>query len=252
MKKLFALVFSLVMAVGCIPMAAADELATVTSDYETVVAEIMRNYEKDPTAAKAALAELDTELVGEPRSVDYIDGQPVSKGSIGTRKTNPTDYTLTVYSLKRGNSSNYHLQWRLDCNKTEKYPGSLDFISLEWDTTFARYYSASGDGTYSSVAGRETGIVLFNLEDEELKKNDWAQGTVYVTPEVAGEMEYGSKFTHSYTEKATTSTMTHKFEPSFKVPKSLGLTYTFGYTVTTNSSTFTWELWADNATTLHL
>lgn len=232
---------------------AAAEASTGEIDYETAVAEIMRDYEKDPAAAKAALAELDTVLIGEPEKVEHVSSQPVSKwGLIGTQQTNPTDYTLLVYSMKRGNSSNYILQWRLDCHKTETNPDSLDFVSLEWDTAYAKYYSASGDGTYSSVAGRNDGIVLFNLEDDELKKDGWSQGTVYVTPEVAGEMEYGTKFTHSYTKKAKTGSMTHKFEPSYQAPKSLGLTYTFSYTVTTSDSTIAWDLWTDNAATLHL
>lgn len=128
----------------------------------------------------------------------------------------------------------------------------MDFVSIEWDTAHATYYSSSGDSTYSTVRGRSTGIVLFNLEDDKLKAGDSAIGTIQVTPIVAGTMEYGSKFTHTYTATETTSTASHQFVVGITDPDSLNLSYTYTYTVTTNEVTRQWELWQDNAVTMHL
>lgn len=238
MKRLLALLLSLAVIAGAASGTSAETPADAP-DYETAVAEIMRGYDKDPAAARAALAGLDAALLGEP---ERAEGRSAG-GTIG----GTADYTLTVYAVQRGGDANCLLQWRLDCHKAEANAGSLDLVGLEWDTAYGRYYSAGGDGAHSSVAGRSEGVVLFNLEDEELRRGGWSQGSVYVTPQAAGEMAYGAKLTHSYTVKPVETVMGYTFAPSDRVGGSLGLPYTYSYTVTTNVFTSAWSLWTGNA-----
>ena len=248
MKRWSALVLALLMLLSQIVAVSAEESGSDDAEYELAVAAIMRDYWNDPEGTANRLAELDTELVGEPT----VESHYAEAGNM-TRETSPTDYTLAVYSFKRGNSSNYYLQWSLDCNKREWWPGALDYVSLEWDTACADYYTSSGDGTFSSVSDRSTGIVLFTLEDDALRVGDCAVGTMQVTPTVAGEMEYGCKFTHTYNTKVHTSTATSQFNLTRAGgEKAFGIGYTFTYSVTTNTETVQWNMWRDNAVTMHL
>lgn len=240
-KKLSAVVSVFLLLLVQITPAFAAETDDSDAEYELAVAAIMRNYQNDPEGTVRRLAELDTELVGEPTvEVHYVETENAARG------TSPSDYTLTVYAFKRGNTSNYRLQWALECERTEILPGALDFVSIEWDTAHATYYSSSGDSTYSTVRGRSTGIVLFNLEDDKLKAGDSAIGTIQVTPIVAGTMEYGSKFTHTYAETEGVSTASTRFVTSSYQ------TYTYTYSVTVNENTSCWSLWQDNSVTMHL
>ena len=248
MRKRATLVFALLLLFcQAIPVFAAEQ-GNMDAEYEMAVAEIMRDYRNDPERVIRRLAALDTELVGEPAVKEH----GTAAGSTA-RETAPSDYTLTVYAFKRGNSDNYYLQWALDCDKRELRPGALDYVSLEWDTACADYYTSSGDGTFSSVCARSTGIVLFTLEDDAMGVGDSAVGTVQVTPCVAGEMEYGSKFTHTYNQGIHTSTASYQFNTSRAgTGKTFGIGYTYTYSVTTNTETAQWTLWRDNAVTMHM
>ena len=226
----------------------AEEQSDPDMEYEMAVAETIRDYRHDPEGVVRRLAALDTELVGEPAVKEHHTAPENA-----ARKTAPSDYTLTVYAFKRGNSDNYYLQWALDCDKRELRPGALDYVSLEWDTACADYYTSSSDGAFSSVCARSTGIVLFTLEDDALRVGDSAVGTVQVTPRVAGEMEYGSKFTHTYNQGIHTSTASYQFNTSRAgTGKTFGIGYTYTYSITTNAETAQWNLWRDNAVTMHL
>ncbi len=249
-KKIMALLTGVLMLVCCVIPAMEKEKTTeaVDENYDRMVGEIMRGYEADPEGTKSALEELDTVLVSEPIVTEYR----VPNTSKGARINSPLKYTLSVYSTKRGNSSNYHLQWRLECSVKGSDPGPLDYVSIEWDTERAKYYSSSGDGTYSSVSGKSAGIVLFNLEDDNMGSGSWALGTVYVTPTKSGNMDFGSKYTHTYIRYSEAGTATYGFGASANAEKGLGLSYTDTYTVTTTGGVEAWDLWTDNTVTMHL
>ena len=247
MKKLTAFIMILVLLTSH-PAAFATETAFNENEYEAQVARILKDYASDPEAAEAALLALDTELISEPVSVTYSQN-PNSRG------TSPTDYTLTVTSFKRSNSTVHYLQWILEVHTGELFPGPLDFVSMEWDTAYASYYASSGDGTASTVQGRDTGIVLFNLEDDNLSAGEYSYGTVRVEPVVDGWMEFGSKYVHTYTSLLLAGSASYSFQPSATLLANgipaLGLTYTKGYTVTIDAQTNQWQIWADNAVNIY-
>ena len=251
MKKRMATAFlGVLMLLSCImPAMAAESQEMNDEDFDMAVAEAMRGYDFDPEGTKDALAELDATLIGEPTKVEYSSN---ADEGVSLMSTLPSNYELVVYSIKRGNSSNYLLQWRLDCNKTETSPGTVDYISIEWDSARANYYSSSGDSKYSKVQGRNAGIVLFNVEDENMTAGTWSVGTVYVTPTKSGAMEIGSKYTHTYTRTSVTGSASSSFVISANATTGLGLTYTYTYTITTTGSMESWMLWADNTITMHL
>lgn len=200
----------------------------------------MENYQKDPQAAKAALAQLDTVLIGEPQVTEHIPNGPQ------TRKINPSDYTFQVHSFKRGNSSNFYLQWQIVSKKTELLSGPLDFVSIEWDTHVASYYSSNGDSNMSTVQGKNTGIVLFNVEDNKLKNGKSTYGTVQVTPIKKATLNFGSKYVHTYTSFIFGGSASYSFSPSASLDAagipSLGLSYTYGFKVNVSSNTSQWQL----------
>ena len=125
---------------------------------------------------------------------------------------------------------------------------------MEWDTAYASYYSSSGDSNYSTVAGRRTGVVVFNLEDDRLTSGKQSYGTVRVSKVKSGAMDFGSKFTHTYTKKNQTGTATFSFSPSSEITSNgeygLGLSYTYSYSVQTTSQERKWTLWEDNTVTI--
>lgn len=246
MKK-FSIFLAICLLLNCIPSAHATEAISNDSPLDAQVAEIMRTYHSDPTAAVSALDAIDIELVCEPNITHHYCNS-------NTRGTYPTDYTFTVTCYKRSNSSLIHMQWLLEANAKEWFPGPLDYVSLEWDTAYASYYSSSGDSSASTVQGRDTGIVLFNLEDNKLGSGDYSYGTVRVQPIANGWMAFGSKFTHTYTSLLVTGSASASFSPSAQIKASgdhsLGLSYTMGYTINISSTTNEWRIWSDDAVNL--
>lgn len=242
MKKRSVLL-AILLAFCSVLQVSAAEIPMSDTEYEARVAEIMASYTDDPEAAKQALAELDTELVSEPTVVEGGSNSLV-------RGTSPSDYELTVSAYKRGNSERLYLQWMLTANASEWFPGPLDYVSLEWDTAFASYYLSSAGGDGCTVQGRETGIVLFNVEDDQLSSGDYVYGTVQVEPITGGWMEFGSKFVHTYTSLNVSGSASYAYVSSASasaVGGSLGLSYTKTYTVNVDSETHQWQRWADNA-----
>lgn len=185
----------------------------------------------------------------EPKVTNYS-----VNGEISTYGINPSDYSQSVYSFSRGNSTQQYLQWTINSNRTEVFSGPLDYVSIEWDTKYASYYSSSGDGSMTTVQGRNTGIVLFNVEESKLKSGTYTYGTVQVTPNgKSGWMNYGSKYVHTYTDLVGSGSASFEYKPSASLSSgdfSLGLSYTFGFTVNISSHTNKWQIWADNAVKL--
>ncbi len=251
MKKRMATAFlGVLMLLSCImPAMAAESQEMNDEDFDMAVAEAMRDYDFDPEGTKDALAELDATLIGEPTKVEYSTS--IDEG-ISLMSTLPSNYNLEVYSIKRGNTSDYRLQWRLDCNKTETLPGGLDYVSIEWDTARASFNKFTKDSKYTSVKSRSTGIVLFNVEDANMTAGTWTIGTVYVTPIKSGTMRFGSKFTHTYTEFSNTGTSSASFGISANSEKSLQLSYTYTYTVTTTQNARAWDVWEETTVSMHL
>ncbi len=248
MKRLVALTLAVLMCcIGAGTPVTANSFAAASDEeyYLFQVAQIMEGYEENPQAAVAALAELDTELIGEP-SVQTI------RTSGTERRTDPTDYTLKIYCTKRGMAGvnlAYYLSWTLEAEIMEILPGPLDFISIEWDTRYGEYYSSNGDGVYSTVKSRSDGIVLFNLQDNDLRAGNSAQGSVRLSPKAPGNMRYGSKFVHTYTTLNVSGSATVSYGNSAEIFSqgygSLNLGNTKGFTVNVGTNTSQWEMWID-------
>ncbi len=246
LKKLISVVTMITIVLGGTVIANAQTVDLYEKEYEERIACIMESYFSNPQKAKEELEELNTKLEGEPTVIEHRDNANMSAKS---RATSPTDYQLTVYSFSRGGVK-YYLQWNLKALKTESRPGPLDYISLEWDTKYGNYDGSNGDGKISTVANKTTGIVLFNIEDNKLKKGNTTYGTVTIKKAKAGRLEYGSKFTHTYTKTNVSGSASYGFSPSSSISlsgdASLGLSYTYGYKVNVSSSTVKWALWNDN------
>ena len=248
MKKIISMLTVISILFGVFTCSASAATLDMTDkEYEAAVAEIMSNYQTDPDAAILALSQLDTTLIDEPQITEYY-----SEGK--ARGTSPSDYTHTVYSFKRGGSNVYYLQWSLTANKSEAFPGPLDYCSLEWDNSYASYYLSSGDDVMTTVQARNTGIVLFNVEDSDLDKGEYTYGTVQVTPTKSGWMEFGSKFVHTYTSLLVSGSASYSFAPSATLNSlgvaTLGVSGNYGFTVNVSSTTNEWQIWTDNAVNL--
>lgn len=257
MKQTLIVFLSLcIIVMCCCPIGAIEndlstEIALQESstpdDLGHQIAAIMQTYFDDPEGTKSALNSIGVDLLDEPQIISY-------NSTNQERGLNPTDYTLSVYSARRAGSKNTYLMWSLQANKTELFPGPLDYISMEWDTEYASYYSSTGDDVFSTVQGRDDGIVLFNVQDNDLDKNESTYGYVIVSPKKTGWMEYGSKYVHTYTKFLFGGSASASFSPSTEVSDSgemsLNLAYTMGFTVTVGANTAQWQIWNDNAVDL--
>lgn len=251
MKKIIAAVTLVTMLLGIFLFSVSAEAERnnyeQNEDYEASVAKVMKGYYANEQEAKEALAQLDTELIGEPQRTEHY---PQSN----SRKTSPSDYEFIVYSFKRGSSKVVYLQFMITANKTEKHPGPLDFCSIEWDNSYASYYASSGDSNMTTVKSKKTGIVVFNVEDDKLKKDEYAYGTVRVSPIKSGYLDYGAKYAHTYTTLAVSGSATVSYSSSVTLSSAeiltLGAVGNYGFTVNLGTNTKEWEIWDDNSVKL--
>ncbi|MBN8193374.1 hypothetical protein JI667_14585 [Bacillus sp. NTK074B] len=178
-----------------------------------------------------SLAEVGIEFNKKPKPLYTIDG------------LSPSDMTLDVYSSKRWDQSYYHLtsSWS---SYSESSSATIDLVSVEWDPDDGYYYSSSvGDSsivTKRDGSQRSNGIYLFNVEDDNYDFDSYA--TVQVVPSRSGWLDYGSKYTHTYTTYSTSSTGQAYF--SFD---STGPSGGFSYTVSQTSKVSDWSRYDDNA-----
>ncbi len=143
----------LVLLTAC----AAPQSEETNLTHEQKLSDAVALYREDAPKGLMALTALDAKLLG---------GKQVR----GER------CTLGVWQLECG--GRHLLLWRLDWVEEEKHPGQLDTLYLTWEG--ADYYLAEGDGTWSSVRGREEGSVAFNVEDDHLVAGDSTCGAIYL------------------------------------------------------------------------
>lgn len=157
----------------------------------------------------------------------------------------PTDVEFDIFSAHRGHDKFSRIIAHVTFNNDrEKYPGTLDVLSVEWDPSVATYYSntASGYATCRDTSKKAKGIVVFNYDD----KNCWydtSMAAVYVTPKKPGSwLDIGSKFTHTYTEKSVKTTETISIGFSLAGPTG-GYSYTADTTIVNKA----WTRYMDNS-----
>ena len=250
MKRTISMLLALIMLLctgSMIPFASANSLSE--EEYLSAVHEIMKHYAENPEWAVEQLALLDTTLIQILLSDNLV--YPCEE----VDRNNPSDYSMSVYCTSRGSSSlgyTYYIMWSLTAKRTENNPGPIDHLSIEWDTQYGSYHSASYDGEYSTLCDRSTGVVVFNVEDDELVNGKTTTGSVRVNPVKSGRMEFGAKFIHSYnlfSPSAGSSTIS--FVPSANLSTgSLQLEYTDTLTVSFSSTTDSWQRWEEGAATL--
>lgn len=99
------------------------------------------------------------------------------------------------------------------------------------------------------LQGQKTPMNAANVQDGDLKKGDYSYGTVQVKPIKSGWLEFGSKYVHTYTGFAVTGTASYSFSPSASFSASgdisLGLTSTYGFTVSVTGHAQKWQIWSD-------
>ncbi|MGF9891312.1 hypothetical protein ABEX78_21870 [Priestia megaterium] len=186
------------------------------------------------------------------KKLDFLDvdfkqeeNKPVNTLAI----TNPTKIWMGVYSAKRGGQGYYHLGVGWQNKETEKNPATLDVVSIEWDPKYGKFYTASstGDGITTKRDGskRDKGVYLFNVNDSKKKFDSYA--TVQVTPKKKGWLEYGSKYTHTYSTKSKSTTGQSGI--GFSKDGSNG---GYSYSVTKTTSVSSWPKYDENAVLISL
>ena len=228
-----------------IPALAVNHQTSSEADYAKV-SKIMVNYSKDKAAAKKELKKLGYELVSEPE-VTTLNARPTSE--ITPSFVSPSSFTLSVYSFKKAGQSLTSLQFTLQTSQKEYSPGPLDYVSLEYNQNLASYYTSAGDGNITTVQGRGTGIVTFNLEDSKLTSTNYTYGTVNILPRTPGStLEYGSKYCHTYkTTSSSGGTIGGALNLS-PLPSNISGGGSFEVNLVTAVECF--YLWADNASTI--
>ena len=248
MKKITSILIILAITILNPMFVFAADIATEMTEQEFLdsVAEIMHNYNADPEEAIGRLARIDAYLEGEPQSTTFE-----APNTSNSRAFQPSNYTITLYHAKRGTDGKTHyLMWELDRTfALELNSNPLDFISLEWDTTYASYHSANADGVITTLKGRDVGIVLFNIEDNHFNDVDYAYGSVRVTRVQSGDMLFGAKYTHTYISFGLTGTVTSSFDAGASILANsipgFNISASKGYTIAVTGKTVYWELYAD-------
>lgn len=161
----------------------------------------------------------------------------------------PSDIELSVYSSKRALDSYWYLTSSWDYASYESKPATLDIVSIEWDPEYGEYYSSSvpSDRITTKKDGSKRldgGIYLFNVDDGYLSFDSYC--SVQVTPKKSGWLNYGSKYTHTYTTSSTSATGEADFRFDSTGPSG-GITYS----VEKQYNVSDWEKYEDNAVSVH-
>lgn len=244
LATILCIVFLLTSAFSTYAYATAADLSD--PEFQRLIVEIMLNYENDPQATRDELATLGIELLQEPSITHYThNGNGIQPYGI-----NPTDYDLSVYAVSQKTATNVHILWSVNSNRSEWFSGPLDFASIEYDSNVGSYKASDGDDAITTVQGKNTGVVVFNVEDSKLSKGTYAYGSVNVTVPRGKRLHFGCRYVHTYTSFLVSGSASYEFKPStsvnFNGTGSLGLSYTMGMQVSVATNTSKWERWLDN------
>jgi hypothetical protein len=159
---------------------------------------------------------------------------------------NPSDIELNIYASKRGGQSYWHLTSSWDALGWEDKHATLDVVSVEWDPEYGAYYSSTvpSDGIVTKRDGsnRLNGIYLFNVDDDKFTFDSYA--CVQVTKKKSGDLNFGTKYTHTYSTTSTSATGQAGIQWD-----STGPTGGFTYSVTSQTNVSKWYKYEDNALT---
>ena len=148
-KKFLWLTLSLLLLTGCAAPAEPEQSEQPKeTGYVQQHSDAVALCREELSVGLNALTELDTQLLG---------GAQTKEGG----------YTLAVWQLRCGEQA--LLLWRLDCAAAKENPGALDAIHLTWDG--ADYDRSEGDGVYSTVRGRDSKSVSFNVDQCGKQRN---------------------------------------------------------------------------------
>ena len=158
----------------------------------------------------------------------------------------PSDVDHSVYVTKKALEVYYYITASVHCvpRGVSAESGGLDVISVEWDTNYASYYTTSVGSytTYMDGSRRNSGIVLFNIDDSKLSYNQFTTATVKVKPKKSGWMDVASKYVHTY--NVTNYTWSIGGTISYS---SGGLGGSFTFNISGTPAQNSWQLYADNS-----
>lgn len=156
----------------------------------------------------------------------------------------PSRLSLSVYSSKRAGKKYWYLQTSWRSKEIEFNPATLDVVSMEWDPKIGKFYTATAGGkgvtTKRDGSKRLKGIYLFNVNDDKTIFDSFA--SVQVTKNKKGWLEYGAKYTHTYS--STKKTKTGQAGINFD---STGPVGGYSYSVTKTSYVSSWPRYNENA-----
>lgn len=155
------------------------------------------------------------------------------------------DVDLTLYSSHRGTEPYYYLT----AGVTSKVylnaeAGSEDLISVEWDPAAAEYYDTTTGQytTYMDGSKRAKGIVLFNLQDKNLRKGEYAYASVRVKRKTGSKLDFQTKYVHTF----DTTNFTWSIGGNVEYEQSTGIKGGMSFSVSGEAKQKSWQRFADN------
>ena len=215
-----------------------DEVAGLSDEEYT---RFIHNYVSENNESTEEMQEK-LDLVG----VEFVPEE--DKGVQTMAIKDPSKISLSVYSTKRTGQNYWYLQTSWRSKEIEFDPATLDVVSLEWDPKYGKFYTAIAGGkgisTKRDGSKRDKGIYLFNVNDSKYNFDSYA--SVQVTKKKKGWLEYGAKYTHTYS--TTKKTKTGQAGINFDATGPSG-GYSYSVTKTTNVSS--WPKYNENAVKLN-
>ncbi|WP_151736461.1 hypothetical protein [Paenibacillus tengchongensis] len=208
--------------------------AKTDAEFDAYIAEYVHN--KEEKGISHDQIESDLAKVGVDLSFTDTDNaiQPLTISL-------PSDSKVSIYTTKRIGDSYYRIIAQVNWVYTPISTGSLDLLSVEWDYNSADFYNYTTDSNFSTlmdISQKSKGIVLFNVEDLRMYSGDYTYAGVYVTKKTgATQVEYNTKFVHTYDDKGITWSVGGNVGYNKDGPSG-GMTFT----ITPTSATKSWTL----------
>lgn len=172
-------------------------------------------------------------------------GLEVSQESVNKNKSvYPSNVEHEIYTAKRSGDSYYRIIANFTFHQDPYSTGSLDLMSIEWDSSKADYYDTKPSSFTTTMDGsnRKKGVVLFNVEDKKMWAYDTAIASVYVKPKQSNTtIDVGSKYVHTFNNLQLTWSIGGNVNYQSTGPTGGGT-----FNVTGTSSSNSWQIYNDN------